>query len=274
MKAAVVQMNSTADRDLNFETAERLVREAASDGADLVVLPEKWPLMATGEELVEGSEPIDGPAVTAARSWAEELGLSLQAGSFTESSEGQELPSNTAVMISPEGEITATYRKIHMFDVDVGGVEYRESNFERAGDEIAHASAGEAEVGMTICYDLRFPELFRSLLDFGVNTYTVPSAFTATTGRAHWGPLIRARAIENQSFVLAANQVGKAEPEFDSWGHSVIADPWGEIVAGLEEGEGVATAELDFDGLAETRRKLPAVEHRRPEIFRSYEGSA
>ena len=267
-------MNSTADRDLNLETAERLVREAASEGADFVVLPEKWPLLAAGEDLVAGSETVEGPAMSAAASWAGELGISLQAGSFTESPVDHELPSNTALMISPEGEITATYRKIHMFDVDVGGVEYRESATERAGDEIAWAEAGEATVGLTICYDLRFPELYRSLLDFGVDTYTVPSAFTAATGRDHWGPLIRARAIENQSFVLAANQFGQADPSYDSWGHSVIADPWGEIIAGLEDGEGVATADLDYAALAETRRRLPAVENRRPEIFRSYEGSA
>ncbi|HTU15467.1 MAG TPA: carbon-nitrogen hydrolase family protein [Solirubrobacterales bacterium] len=268
MRASVVQMNSTSDRDLNLEAAERLVRAAAADGADLVVLPEKWSLLTTGERLIEGSEPIDGPAVSAARSWAEELGLHLQAGSFTESLADQALPSNTALMISPEGEITATYRKIHMFDVEVGGVEYSESSFEQAGDEVTVAAAGEAEVGMTICYDLRFPELFRALLGRGADTYTVPSAFTAVTGRDHWGPLIRARAIENQSFVLAANQVGHADPEFDSWGHSVIADPWGEIIAGLQEGEGFATADLDFESLAETRRRLPAVEHRRPELFR------
>lgn len=274
MRASVVQINSTSDRDLNLESAERLVRAAAADGAELVVLPEKWPLLATGEELIEGSEPIDGPAVTAARSWAEELGINLQAGSFTESLANQALPANTALMISPEGEITATYRKIHMFDVEVGGVEYRESSFEQAGDEITVAPAGVAEVGMTICYDLRFPELFRALLDRGADTYTVPSAFTSVTGRDHWGSLIRARAIENQSFVLAANQFGKADPEFDSWGHSVIADPWGEIIAGLEDGEGFATAELDFDALAETRRKLPAVEHRRPELFRNTEEKA
>ena len=260
-------MNSTSDRDLNLEAAERLVRAAAGDGAELVVLPEKWPLMATGEELAEGSETLDGPAVSAARDWARDLGINLQAGSFTEAVDGQDLPSNTALMISPEGDVTASYRKIHMFDVDVGGVKYRESSFEQAGDELTVAIAGPAEVGMTICYDLRFPELFRALLDRGADTFTVPSAFTSTTGRDHWGTLVRARAIENQSFVLAANQVGTAEPELDSWGHSVIVDPWGEVIAGLEGGEGFATADLDFDSLNEIRRKLPAVDHRRPEIF-------
>ncbi|MGK2954420.1 MAG: carbon-nitrogen hydrolase family protein [Solirubrobacterales bacterium] len=273
MRAAVVQMNSTADRDRNLEVAERLVRASASDGAALVVLPEKWPLMAAGEVLVAGSEPIDGPAMSAAGGWAAELGINLQAGSFTESAEGDGLPTNTAVMFSPEGEATATYRKIHMFDVDVGGVEYRESSFEQAGEETTVVSAGEATVGMTICYDLRFPELFRALLDEGVDTYTVPSAFTATTGRDHWETLVRARSIENQAFVIAANQVGQADPEFESFGHSMISDPWGTVLARVEDGEDFAAADLDFDRLAETRASLPAVNHRRPELFRQKETS-
>jgi len=274
MRAAVVQINSSADRDRNLEVAESLVRSAAADGADLIVLPEKWPLLASGEELIEGSETIDGPAITAACSWASELGINIQAGSLCETGEGDARPSNTATMISPEGEITATYRKIHMFDVEAGGVEYRESSFEQAGDRIATVTAGEAEIGMTICYDLRFPELYRALLDRGTNTYTIPSAFTSATGRDHWEPLIRARAIENESFVLAANQVGKAAPEFDSWGHSSIVDPWGEIIARVDEGEGFAAADLDFAFLEETRRRLPAVTSRRPELFAPSTGAA
>ncbi len=268
MRAAVVQINTTADRDRNLEVAERLIRSAAADGAELVVLPEKWPWLAAGAEQVAGSQPIDGPAMTAAGSWAAELGISLQAGSFTED-DGGEKPANTAAMISPEGEVTATYRKIHMFDVDVAGVEYRESAYERGGDEVINVTAGEAAVGMTICYDLRFPELFRALLDEGADTFTVPSAFTATTGRAHWEPLLRARAIENQSFVLAAGQVGNATPELESWGHSMIVDPWGEVLAGVDEGEGFATADLDFDRLEATRASLPAVRNRRPGLFRN-----
>lgn len=263
-------MNSSADRDRNLEVAERLVRSAAADGAELVVLPEKWPLLASGEELAAGSETIDGEIVTAARSWAKDLGINLQAGSFTEAPDPESddvRASNTALMISHDGEVTAEYRKIHMFDVDVGGIEYRESRFERAGDEVTISRAGEADVGLTICYDLRFPELFRSLLDRGADTYTVPSAFTSVTGRDHWEPLLRSRAIENQSFVLAANQVGTTDPEFDSWGHSMIIDPWGTILAGIEDGEGFAAADLDYGFLSETRRKLPSVEHRRSAIF-------
>ena len=268
MRAAVVQINTTADRDRNLEVAERLVHSAATDGAELVVLPEKWPWLATGAEQAAGSQPLGGPAMTAARSWAKELGINLQAGSFT-AEDGEGKPSNTAIMFSPDGEVTATFEKIHMFDVDVAGVEYRESTYERAGDRLTTVTAGEAEVGMTICYDLRYPELFRALLDQGANTFTVPAAFTATTGRAHWEPLLRARAIENQSFVLGAGQVGHAAPELESWGHSMIVDPWGEVLAGVDEGEGFAAADLDFERLAEIRTTLPAVKNRRPELFRN-----
>jgi predicted amidohydrolase len=274
MKAAVVQINSTADRDRNLEVAERHVRAAAADGAVLVVLPEKWPLLVDGQELIDRSEAIDGETVAAARSWALSLGIHLQAGSFSERGAEGELPSNTALMISPEGEITAEYRKIHMFDVIAGGVEYRESSFEKAGDRLVVAEADRARIGMSICYDLRFPELFRSLLDLGADTYTVPSAFTAATGKPHWQPLLRARAIENQAFVLAANQVGEADPKFNSWGHSMIVDPWGEILSVLEAGEGFASADLDYGRLAEVRRQLPAVEHRRPALLRTEKKTA
>jgi predicted amidohydrolase len=161
----------------------------------------------------------------------------------------------------------AEYRKLHMFDVEAGGVEYRESDHERAGDELVVADLDPLRIGLTVCYDLRFPELFRALLDRGANAFTVPSAFTSATGRDHWEVLLRARAIENQAFVLASNQAGTAEPSYDSWGHSMIVDPWGEVLAEVETGEGYAVADLDLRRQAEVRSKLPAVEHRRPEIF-------
>lgn len=278
MKAAVVQINSSADRDRNLEVAATQVRAAAADGAEFVVLPEKWPLMATGDELLAGAEPIDGPAISAARAWARELGIHLLAGSFTEGHGESDLPSNTSLLISPGGEIVALYRKLHMYDVEAGGVTYRESAFEAAGDrfvvgELEQGGAGGdgrtdgARVGLTICYDLRFPELYRALLDLGATVFTAPSAFTAATGRDHWEVLVRARAIENQAFVLAANQIGRTAPEFDSWGHSMMVDPWGRILAGVEEGEGFAVAELDFEQQADIRERLPALDHRRPELF-------
>ena len=267
MRAAVVQINSTSDREANLAAARRQVRAAAADGAQLVVLPEKWPLMASGEDLALGAEPIDGPAVTAARSWAQEQGIALVAGSFTEAREGAR-PSNTSLLIDSDGEIAACYRKIHMFDVDVGGVTYRESEVEDAGDQVVVADCGPARIGMAVCYDLRFPELFRALVDRGATVFTLPSAFTVPTGRDHWEVLLRARAIEDQAFVLAAGQVGRAEPKFDSWGHSMIVDPWGAVLAGIDgEGEGFAAADLDFAGQQETRSSLPALANRRPELF-------
>lgn len=271
MRAAVVQLNSTADTGANLEAAERQVRAAAADGASLIVLPEKWPLMAAGEALAAGAEPLDGPAVTAARDWAEELGVTLVAGSLTEAHEGAR-PTNTSLLIGPDGKVAASYRKIHMFDVDVGGVAYRESEVEDAGDEVVVVDCGPGRIGMAVCYDLRFPELFRALLDRGATIFTLPSAFTVTTGRAHWETLVRARAIENQAFVLAAGQVGKAEPQFDSWGHSMIVDPWGRVLAGLEdEAEGFAAAELDFTEQARIRADLPALTNRRPQLFEGLE---
>ena len=266
MRAAVVQINSTADRDRNLERAALQVGQAAKAGAELVVLPEKWPLLAAGEDLAAGAQSIDGEAVTSARAWAREHGVALLAGSFTEA-RPEGLPSNTSLLISPEGEIAATYRKIHMFDVDVGGVSYRESSHEQAGSQLVISDLGQARIGMAVCYDLRFPELFRALLGLGANLFTLPAAFTVATGRDHWEILVRARAIENQSFVLAADQVGRADPEYDSWGHSMIVGPWGEVLAEVGSGEGFAVADLDFDRLREIRTSLPAVAHRRPQLF-------
>ena len=266
MKAAVVQMNSTRDGAANMAAAERLVRRAADAGADLVVLPEKWPWLAAGEGVVEGAQRLDGPAFTAASAWASELGIHLVAGSLTEQRPDGAL-SNTSVAFGPDGRPLATYRKIHMFDVDVGGISYRESDYETAGAETVSFEAGPVGVGLAICYDLRFPELFRDLADRGVEVVAVPAAFTETTGRDHWEVLVRARAIENQCFVLAANQFGEAEPEYGFWGHSMIVDPWGERLATVDEGEGFAVSDLDLARLEDIRSDLPALRHRRSELF-------
>lgn len=266
MRAAVVQINAGANRARNIATAGDLVAAAAADGAELIVLPEKWSLLAGGETLASEAESLEGEALTAARGWAAQHGVHLLAGSVTTSA-GQGMPTNTSVLLAPGGEALATYSKIHMFDVEVGGVEYRESDHEQAGDRIALAEVGDFTVGLSVCYDLRFPELYRALLDEGANLFTVPSAFTSTTGKDHWETLLRARAIENEAFVLAANQVGKADPVYDSWGHSMIIGPWGEVLAELEEGEGFVVADLDPDHQKQVREKLPAVANRRPEIF-------
>ncbi len=265
MRAAAVQLNSTGEKDRNLEAAERLVRAAAADGAELVALPEKWNLLAAGDELLAGSEPLDGPSLTAARDWARELGIHLLAGSVSE--RGAEKAFNTSVLIDPEGEDLAVYRKIHMFDVDVGEVSYRESDHEEPGTEIVTAPLGELVAGLTVCYDLRFPELYRILAVRDARLIAVPSAFTAATGRDHWEVLLRARAIENQVFVLAPNQTGEAPPHFASYGHSAIVDPWGRVLALIPEGEGFVAADLDLAEQERIRVSLPSLANRRPQAY-------
>ena len=273
MRAAAIQLNSTDDVDANVEVAERLLRAAARDGAELAVLPEKWSLLGSGERMAELAEPLDGPVIAAARSWARELGIHLIAGSVAERVPGRDKLSNTSLLIDPDGEVVATYRKIHMFDVDVGGVAYRESAHELPGDEIVAAPVAEGLiVGLTVCYDLRFPELFRILALGGATAITVPSAFTAVTGRDHWEVLLRARAIENGLFVIAAGQVGTAAPHYESWGHSMLVDPWGKVLDSIASGEGHAIAELDVTELDRVRSRVPALANRRGDAYRWPDG--
>jgi deaminated glutathione amidase len=267
VRAAAVQLNSNGDKDRNLAAAERLVRAAAADGAEFVALPEKWNLLAGGEELVAGAEPLDGPSLTAARGWARELSIHLLAGSISERGGEGEKASNTSVLIGPEGDDLAVYRKIHMFDVDAGGVSYRESEFERPGSEPVTAALGDLSAGLTVCYDLRFPELFRILALRGARLIAVPSAFTLATGRDHWEVLLRARAIENQLFVIAPNQWGEAPPHFSSFGHSAIVDPWGVVLATAADGEGFAAAELDFAAQDRVRESLPSLANRQPGAY-------
>jgi predicted amidohydrolase len=267
LRVAAVQLNSTDEKSRNLAAAERLVRDAAADGAQLIALPEKWNLLAAGEGLLAGAEPLDGPSLEAARGWAAELGIHLLAGSISERGEGKAF--NTSVLIGPDGGDLAVYRKIHMFDVDVGGVAYRESEHEEPGSEIVLADGGELpDLGMTVCYDLRFPELYRILAVRGARLIAVPSAFTTITGRDHWQVLLRARAIENQVFVIAPNQSGQAPPNFDSYGHSSIVDPWGRVLAGAETGaEQFAAADLDLSAQDEVRESLPSLANRRPDSY-------
>jgi deaminated glutathione amidase len=267
VRAAAVQLNSNGDKDTNVATAERLVRAAAADGAEFVALPEKWNLLAGGEELVAGAESLDGPSLTAARGWARELSIHLVAGSISERGGEGEKASNTSVLIGPDGEDVAVYRKIHMFDVDAGGVSYRESEFERPGEEPVIAAVGNLTAGLTVCYDLRFPELFRILALRGARLIALPSAFTLATGRDHWEVLLRARAIENQLFVVAPNQWGEAPPHYSSFGRSAIVDPWGVVLASAPDGEGFVVAELDFAAQDRIRESLPSLANRQPGAY-------
>jgi len=271
MRAAVVQLNSTGDKAHNVETAERLVRAAAADGAELVALPEKWNVLGDSDTLRDGAESLEGPTISAAAGWGRELGIHLVAGSIAERVEGHDKSFNTSVLIGPQGELEARYRKIHMFDVEVGGVEYRESAGEEPGEEIVTAGIGGrlegVTLGLTVCYDLRFPELYRILAVRGATVITIPSAFTFETGKRHWEVLVRARAIENQAFVIAPNQVGDAPPHYRSWGHSMIVDPWGEILAEAPDEECFIAAELDLELQERVRTTLPSLANRRPETY-------
>jgi predicted amidohydrolase len=268
VRVAAVQLTSTADRERNLATADRLTRAAAAAGAELVVLPEKWPVLGTPEETAAGAEPFDGPALAWARGAARELGIDLLAGSIAERVPGHERNSNTSVHIGPDGEVRAVYRKIHMFDVEVAGRVYRESATDEPGDEIVLSeTAAGVELGLTVCYDLRFPELYRILAVRGARVITVPAAFTLATTRDHWEPLLRARAIENQAFVIAANQVGEHAGGYRSGGRSMIVDPWGVVLAQAPDSETFITAELDLDRQAEIRRTLPSLANRRPQSY-------
>ena len=267
MRVAAVQLNSTGEKERNLAAAERLVRDAAATGAEFVALPEKWNLLAGGDEIAAGAEPLDGPSLSAAREWARDLGIHLLAGSISERGQAGEKASNTSVLIGPDGDDLAVYRKIHMFDVDAGGVSYRESEHERGGDEVVAAPVGDVTAGLTVCYDLRFPELFRILALRGARLIAVPSAFTLATGRDHWEVLLRARAIENQLFVVAPNQVGEAPPHYSSFGRSMIVDPWGVVLATAPDEECFVSAELDLEAQDRVRESLPSLANRQPAAY-------
>ncbi len=268
MRAGVVQLNSTEDLDRNLETADRLVRQAASQGAEFVLLPEKWTILGTPEQMTAGAQALDGQCITWARSTARELGVDLVAGSIVERVPGRAKSSNTSVHVGADGDIRAIYRKIHMFDVEVDGDVYAESANEEPGDMAAVSELADGTpIGLTICYDLRFPELYQALCAAGAHVITVPAAFTLATTRDHWEVLLRARAIENQSFVLAANQIGAHPPGHRAGGRSLIADPWGLVLASAPDTEATVVADLDFAILRDVRRRLPSLTHRRPEAY-------
>jgi deaminated glutathione amidase len=269
LRVAAVQLNSTADSAANLATADRLTRAAAADGARLIVLPEKWTAIGSDEELHAAAETLEGPAIGWARALARELEVDLIAGSIVERVAGQEKLANTSVHVDPRGEVRAVYRKIHMFDVEVAGRTYRESDVEEAGQEIVVSEAADGvELGLSICYDLRFPELYRILAVRGARVIAVPAAFTLATTRDHWETLLRARAIENQAFVIAANQFGAHPGGYRSGGRSMIVDAWGIVMAQAPDGEGHITAELDLERQLQIRARLPALANRRSEAYR------
>lgn len=266
--AAAVQLTSRDDVAHNLATCARLCADARERGARLAVLPENFAFMGRHEQdkfaVAEALDPSrPGRILASLFETATKTGLWLIGGGLPEKSERPGHVHNTLVAVSPDGQLVATYRKIHLFDVDIpGGAVLRESDGTVGGDEVVVVPIGERRVGLTICYDVRFPELFRRLaFDHGADTIVVPAAFTAHTGRAHWHVLLRARAIENQCWVVAAAQHGRHNDKRESFGHSLIIDPWGTVVAELAEGDGVIDAALDAEAVARTRQQMPCQRH-------------
>ncbi|MEE8367550.1 MAG: carbon-nitrogen hydrolase family protein [Thermoanaerobaculia bacterium] len=264
-RAAVIQMTSTGDESRNLEIVESLVREAAAHGADLVCTPENTNFLGSHYEKVRRAEALTGPTCNFFAGLARELEIHLLLGSFNERSNDSTRCFNTSVLFGPDGELLAKYRKIHLFDVDLSDeVRFFESATVKPGTEVVAVDTAFGCLGFSICYDLRFPELYRSLRTAGADILTVPSAFTKTTGTDHWHLLLRARAIENQCFVLAPAQIGKHGDGGlkESYGHAMIIDPWGRILDEVTAGMGIATAMIDLQYLAEVRGSMPVESHR------------
>jgi predicted amidohydrolase len=256
-------LTSTDDVEANLGAAEALVEQASHRGATLVALPENFAFLRSDGELIPEPQSLDGPWVKRMAGLARRLELTLLLGSLPERREDKRV-FNTSLLLSPAGETLAVYRKIHLFDIDLPGLEHlKESAAVAPGDRPVVAETSFGRLGLSICYDLRFPELYRRLTSEGARILAVPSAFTERTGKAHWEVLLRARAIENLAFVVAPAQVGRHGPRLSSHGHAMIVDPWGTILAQVGEGPGVAVAELDFDLQDKLRKELPALTHRK-----------
>jgi predicted amidohydrolase len=266
-----VQLNSRADKAANVAAAAELVRRAAAAGARLIVLPETWTFKGGHAEFAAAAEAIDGSSNTVLAGLAAELGVYVLAGSIYERSDRSDRFGNASVLFDPAGAPLAVYRKIHLFDAVAGAKVYRESDDLVAGDELVTAQVDGVTVGLTICYDLRFPEIYRALALRGACVILVPSAFTEATGRDHWEVLLRARAIENGCFLVAAGQWGVHGAARRCYGHSMIVDPWGTVLAVAADGVGLCDAELDLGAVDRVREQLPALAHRRADLYRSWD---
>ena len=275
LNVAVLQMNSKADRQENIVDALALIDRAATTGARLVALPEVWPYLGPEDANREHAETVPGPITDLLAERARRHGMYIHGGSIYETRPGDPGMYNTAVVIDPQGEIIARYSKIHMFDVVLdGGDEYRESSTVTPGDEIVVTEIGGIPVGLAICYDLRFPELFRILALKGAQAVILPAAFTLMTGKDHWETLIRARAIENEIYMVAPAQWGTYQPGKWCYGRSMVVDPWGTVVATASDGVGIAQATVDLNRVATVRRQIPSLANRRPESYLWPEESA
>jgi deaminated glutathione amidase len=261
---SAAQMTSGADKARNLQTATKLIRKAAGLGATFVGVPENFSWMGPEPERPNAAEPLDGPTLSQMAELARELRVSLLAGSVLETGAPGGRLFNTSVLFGPDGGRLGVYRKIHLFDVDIGdGASYRESEAVAPGTEVVTVDSPAGRVGMSVCYDVRFPELYRRCAADGATLLTVPASFTLMTGKDHWEVLLRARAIENQAYLLAPAQWGQHSAKRQTYGRSMIIDPWGVVVARCSDGEGVCVAELDPELLARIRSSLPSLKNRR-----------
>ncbi len=262
--AAAIQMNAGPDKAANLERAERLVRVGAARGANLVALPEVFNWRGKRNEQAAAAETLDGQSLMLMSRLARELQIHIVAGSITEQIDGESRCYNTSALFGPDGGRIAVYRKIHLFDVDLPGrVTVRESDAKLAGADVVTGATPLGAIGLSICYDLRFPELYRRLTFAGAQIIAIPSAFTFPTGEAHWEPLLRARAIENQAYVIAPAQFGPNIYGYSDYGNSMIVDPWGRVIARAADQEGVVVAPIDLEYQERVRRELPALKHAR-----------
>jgi deaminated glutathione amidase len=263
MLVAAIQLTSTSNVDHNLERARHWIARAAAAGAKLVALPENFACMREEGTRNPATGPLEGPLLEFLRDCAKRHDVVVAGGTIPELGAEDSRPHNTSIVIDADGTLRGIYRKIHLFDIDLPDVRLRESDAVAPGSEIVVVDTVAGRLGLSICYDVRFPELYRALVARDARVLLVPSAFTVPTGSDHWEVLLRARAIENQCFVIAAAQYGQHSAKRRSYGRSLIVDPWGVVLACAPDGEGFAIAELDFERLDDVRRRLPALAHRR-----------
>ncbi|XP_071711441.1 deaminated glutathione amidase, chloroplastic/cytosolic [Rutidosis leptorrhynchoides] len=272
VRVAAVQMTSINDLATNYATCSRLIKEAASAGAKLVCFPENFSFVGAKDgESLKIAEPLEGPIMKGYCALARESNMWLSLGGFQERGSDDAHLCNSHVLIDDTGNIRSTYKKMHLFDVDVpGGAVYKESSFTEAGKEIVSVDSPFGRLGLTVCYDLRFPEIYQQLrFHHGAQVLLVPAAFTKVTGEAHWEVLLRARAIETQCYVIAAAQGGKHSEKRESFGDTLIIDPWGTVIGRLPDraSTGIVVADIDFSLIESVRKKMPISQHRKPIEF-------
>lgn len=266
-KLACCQMPLTADKETNLNTAEKMIRTAAENGAGMVLLPEMYICPYAGSDFLTAAEPADGPANTRMSALAGELGITLFAGSIPEMEDGHIY--NSCFVFGPDGSLLGRHRKVHLFDVDVkGGISFKESNVLTAGDSITVVETPFGPVGVAVCFDIRFPEQFRIMAEHGAKLAVLPAAFNMTTGPMHWELALRSRAVDNQCYIAACSSARDENAKYAAWGHSCVIDPWGNNIAGLDEKPGVISVEIDSRVVDAAREQLPILSARRKDLYR------